>query len=424
MSDGRARTRRRAVGLAAAGWTLQQIAEELGCSRESVRRWLARFAAEGDAGLVDRSRRPRSSPGRLPKAVVDEVVEVRRLLTEDRHASRGPVAIIAAIERRGVITAVPSIASVKRILSRHGLTRSYRKRDRNSERRLGLPQVTMPGIWQQADWVQDRWLTGGIRFSSLQISDVGSHMLSCGQHLNRRLITAVRQLTTHAWPKLSIPYAMGFDNAFSKTTHPDNPWTSWVRILLAFGVEALISPPNTLGYTNHIEAVNRLWQERTISRHHYNSLNELRNDSAQFEYWANTNRPVLDPTLYGTRYPAEHTAANSTKLRWLPDQFSIDDYLTADGNLHIPLTAGRATFLRHVTQHHTITIALTNWPVPTTLPIGALVVATIHTATGHLNIRYQGDIVKHYDHPTTPTDLTPYHPTATRGLLDHLPQNS
>jgi hypothetical protein len=70
-----------------------------------------------------------------------------------------------------------------------------------------------------------------------------------------------------------------------------------------FGVEAIIAPPRSFGLTNHVEAVNWLWQDRTINRHHYRSLPELATDTASFVQWANTRRAVLDPDHCGSRYP-------------------------------------------------------------------------------------------------------------------------
>lgn len=46
-----------------AGWAQSHIAAAMGCSRKTVRYWLARFAAEGLAGLQGRSTRPRTRPG-------------------------------------------------------------------------------------------------------------------------------------------------------------------------------------------------------------------------------------------------------------------------------------------------------------------------------------------------------------------------
>lgn len=52
----------------AAGWTVAAVAAALGTSPRTVRKWRDRFAAEGDAGLRDRSCRPHRSPARLPAA--------------------------------------------------------------------------------------------------------------------------------------------------------------------------------------------------------------------------------------------------------------------------------------------------------------------------------------------------------------------
>ena len=240
--DGGYELRRRAVELDAEGWRPGAIAAELGRSREWVRKWVHRYRTEGDSGLLERSRRPRSMPSRLEEHVRGQVISVREALSKDRHANVGPKAIHDEIERLGWIGWVPSLASIKRILSEEDLTRPYRKRRRLTGATLGLPKLFLPGIWQQADWVQDRHLEGGIRFSSLQIGDVGSHAMSSDQHLRRTVYAAAGQVTEQAWPTLSIPYAMGTDNAFSKTTHRDNPWTLWVKTLLMFGVEAIISP--------------------------------------------------------------------------------------------------------------------------------------------------------------------------------------
>ena len=41
---------------------VSHVAAELGVSRQCAHRWIARFRAEGIAGLRDRSSRPKSSP--------------------------------------------------------------------------------------------------------------------------------------------------------------------------------------------------------------------------------------------------------------------------------------------------------------------------------------------------------------------------
>ena len=54
------------------------VAAAVGVSERTVRKWLARFAAEADGGLADRSCRPRRSPGATPPLLVSWVAHLRR----------------------------------------------------------------------------------------------------------------------------------------------------------------------------------------------------------------------------------------------------------------------------------------------------------------------------------------------------------
>lgn len=53
------------------------VAAEMGVSRQCVSYWINRYLAEGDAGLVDRSSRPRSCPTRTPTEVEAQVLALR-----------------------------------------------------------------------------------------------------------------------------------------------------------------------------------------------------------------------------------------------------------------------------------------------------------------------------------------------------------
>jgi transposase InsO family protein len=53
------------------------VAKEMGVSRQCVSRWIARFQAEGEHGLQERSSRPRNSPERTSDAIESRVLAVR-----------------------------------------------------------------------------------------------------------------------------------------------------------------------------------------------------------------------------------------------------------------------------------------------------------------------------------------------------------
>jgi transposase InsO family protein len=60
-------------------WSLAQAAEAAGVSERTCSKWVGRYRAEGEAGLVDRSSTPRSIPHRTSDELVEVIVLLRRL---------------------------------------------------------------------------------------------------------------------------------------------------------------------------------------------------------------------------------------------------------------------------------------------------------------------------------------------------------
>ena len=61
------------------GWSLAAAAEAAGVSERTAAKWLARWRAEGDAGLIDRSSAPTARPTQLPVERVRTIEALRRL---------------------------------------------------------------------------------------------------------------------------------------------------------------------------------------------------------------------------------------------------------------------------------------------------------------------------------------------------------
>jgi transposase InsO family protein len=73
------RSRRLLVERVEEGWTVQRAAAAAGVSVRTAAKWRARWRAEGERGLLDRSSRPRRQPRRTPAERVEAVVRLRRL---------------------------------------------------------------------------------------------------------------------------------------------------------------------------------------------------------------------------------------------------------------------------------------------------------------------------------------------------------
>jgi len=91
------------------GRPIADVAAEMGVSRATAYKWWARWRAEGNPGLWDRSSRPHRSPGRTPRAVERRIERLRRT------RKLGPARIGGILEL--------AHSTVHRVLVRLGLNR-------------------------------------------------------------------------------------------------------------------------------------------------------------------------------------------------------------------------------------------------------------------------------------------------------------
>ena len=91
-----------------AGQTPKAVATAFGVCAKTVRKWVARFQAEGAGGLVDRSSRPHRLHRPTPQPVADRIAELRRQRCTGKQIA----------QQTGV-----SPATVSRVLKRLGLSR-------------------------------------------------------------------------------------------------------------------------------------------------------------------------------------------------------------------------------------------------------------------------------------------------------------
>jgi transposase InsO family protein len=118
-----------------------QVCARHGISRDTFYAWKRRYEAEGLAGLVPVSRRPRSSPAQLDAGLEDRIVVLRK-----QHGW-GPAKIRHALRREGLPT--PAASTVQQVLARRGLSGDPRRRvvpDQQPVQRFERPASN--DLWQ------------------------------------------------------------------------------------------------------------------------------------------------------------------------------------------------------------------------------------------------------------------------------------
>src|SRR5438105_3914550 len=128
------------------GRPVAELAGEHGVHPSWIYRLLARYRADGDAGLIPRSRRPKTSPNALSHALENEIVLLRKQLSED-GLDAGAQTIHWHLARRH--PNVPSVSSIMRVLRRRGcVTPQPKKRPKSSFIRF---EADLPNECWQSD---------------------------------------------------------------------------------------------------------------------------------------------------------------------------------------------------------------------------------------------------------------------------------
>jgi transposase InsO family protein len=143
-----------------------RVCREAGVSRKTFYKWAQRYRLEAEAGLEERSRRPKSSPAQTPEWVEDVIVALREELLND-GLDHGATTIQWQLGDRKLLGGhrVPSVATVHRVLMRRGLIEAQpRKRPKTSWKRF---EASAPNERWQIDATEWPTATGMVRIFNI-----------------------------------------------------------------------------------------------------------------------------------------------------------------------------------------------------------------------------------------------------------------
>jgi putative transposase len=189
-------------------FTLTELTAQYGVSRKTAYKWLERYDAEGERGILDRSRRPHHSPHATAPEQVDALIELRR-----GHPRWGAKKLLAVLRRRDPHAAWPARSTVCELLKRRGLVVTPRARYRApGSARPPLAPITAANETWTTDF-KGEFRTGDHRYCyPLTLRDGFSRfVLRCEALLDRRTITTRVQFE-RAFAEYGLPHRMRSDN--------------------------------------------------------------------------------------------------------------------------------------------------------------------------------------------------------------------
>lgn len=155
-------------------WTMTELATRYGVSRKTAYKWVDRYDADGAAGLVERSRAPRT-PGRaMAPEVRDAILALRRA-----HPHWGPRKLAALLRERAPQLPCPAASTIGELLRREGLSTPRRRPRYLVPLTAPLAAATQPNDVWTADFKGWFRTTDGTRCDPLTIADARSRFVLC-----------------------------------------------------------------------------------------------------------------------------------------------------------------------------------------------------------------------------------------------------
>jgi len=270
-----------------AGENPEIICASLGKTKPWLYKWVARYTPDDPGCFEDQSRRPLSSPYRTP-AEIEKIVEMVRLsLYNKGHFCGNQVIQWELIDME--VQPVPSLSTIGRILLRRELT--HRRTGRYIPKGKKYPNLPalLPNQTHQVDLVGPRYLTGPIRFYSLNAIDTAINRCAI-EPMPSKAAQSVLDAVYAAWLRLGIPENLQVDNElafYGSPTHPRG-MGPLIRLCLRYGVNLWFIPPSEPWRNGVVEKFNDHYQQRFLDKVPMSSMSQLRQESLAFEHRHNS----------------------------------------------------------------------------------------------------------------------------------------
>jgi transposase InsO family protein len=262
------------------GRPVAELAASHGVHRSWIYKLLARYRAEGEAGLERRSRRPRRSPSEVSERWVSEILALREQLSKDGFDA-GAQTIHAHLSRDH--SDVPSPTTIWRVLKAHGLvTPQPHKRPRSSYVRFC------------AELPNECWQTDITCWREVEIMGViDDHSRLCVIARAFAQVKAADVVATfyEAASRYGLPQALLSDNGAVYTAAPRNGRCAIESELLALGILYKHSRPYHPQTCGKIERFHQTLKKHLAAQPTADSLETLQAQIDRFVAYYNDVRP-------------------------------------------------------------------------------------------------------------------------------------
>ena len=269
------------------------LCREYGISRPTGDKWIERFQ-DGES-MSDRSRAPKSVPGRIDPGMEAEIVRIRQL-----HPALGAVKLRKIMENAGY-TNLPCARTFNNIFARHGLIESEASQAATPYQRF---EKAIPNEMWQADFKGHFRMEDGYRCHPLNIIDDCSRFNLCIEALTNETFDAVKPVMERLFKEYGLPFSLLCDNG--------NPWGTTQSLgfsrfevwLMELGILTLHGKPLHPQTQGKEERFNRSFTRECLKGKVFADKNHAQSCFDEYRAFYNEVRPhfALDLEVPSSRY--------------------------------------------------------------------------------------------------------------------------
>jgi transposase InsO family protein len=288
------------------GVNRRELCRRFGISPSVGYKWLARYREAGSPGLLDRSRRPKRSPGRTSATIESHV-----LLVRGEHPCWGGRKIRRVLQDDGV-AGVPSASTITEILRRHGCLDGAGAGETRHWTRFehGAPN----DLWQM-DFKGHFALRAGRCHPLTVLDDHSRYSLVIGACDNERTATVQAHLEG-LFERYGLPHRILTDNGSPwGTSGSDQQHTVLTVWLMDLGVAVVHGRPYHPQTQGKEERFHRTLKSEVLDGRLFESLAAAQK---AFDHWRD---------IYNSRRPHEALGLATPATRYRPSNRSMPRHI-------------------------------------------------------------------------------------------------
>lgn len=282
-------------------WKLQDLADAIGRSLSSIKKWSKRLrqAAPDDQQVLEpHSCARRTPPPKLSQVVIDRILDIRDHPPHNLGRTPGPKTILYYLQQEATTTLqdhrLPrSTRTIWRILHQYQRIVEPRRRTHQAVERPE-PMVS----WQldfkdastvppEADGKQQHVV------EVLDMVDVGTSILIAAEARSDFTMATAIETAAAIVTERGLPDRVTIDRDprfVGETSQRESP-SAFLRFWLCLGVEVTICPPRRPDLNGFVERYHRTYNEECLQVHRPADLESVRKVTATFQQHYNDERP-------------------------------------------------------------------------------------------------------------------------------------